>query len=287
MGLATMINPLGVGIYGYLGTMLSDPSSQQLIIEWQSPNPRSLAGGLFYAGVLAVIIAFAYARRRPTITDVILLCGLAWQSFVGVRYVVWFGMVAMPIAAQALATPRPLFLLNPTAQATPSLREQGGGTVANLVVALLLLALVISAQPWLKPYLPMPAAYTEQFVDLQGGQQLFTTSTPVAAVEHLRSEPCAGPIFNEMGHGSYMAWALYPQAQAFIDPRVELYPLAIWQDYIEITRGYRLEAQFERYQIACVLLDSELQPRLAKAMVELPSWQKTFSDGRNEVWRRD
>jgi hypothetical protein len=286
MVLATVINPLGVGIYGYLRTMLSDPSSQQLIIEWQSPTPRSLAGGLFYASVLAVIVAFAYARRRPTITELIVLCGLAWQAFVGVRYVVWFGMVAMPIAAQALATPRPVFALEPQARPAPSARERGGGALANLVVAVLLVLLVASAQPWFKPLLPMPAAYTEQFVDLPGARQLFTLSTPVAAVEHLRSQPCAGPIFNEMGQGSYMAWALYPQAQAFIDPRVELYPLALWQDYIEITRGYRLETQFERYNIACVLLDTELQPRLAKAMNELPGWQQSFNDGRSEVWRR-
>jgi hypothetical protein len=286
MGLATFINPLGIGIYSYLGTMLGDPSSQQLIIEWQTPTPRSLAGGLFYASILTVIAAFAYARRRPTITDVLLICGLAWQAFVGVRYVVWFGMVAMPIVAQALATPRPLFTLDPAASSAPSGRERGGGAVANILVAALLGALVLSAQPWLKPLLPLPAEYTEQFVDLPGAKQLFTVSTPVAAVEHLRAEPCAGRIFNEMGYGAYMAWALYPEAQAFIDPRVELYPLPIWIDYLEVTRGYKLTEHFASYDIACVMLDSELQPGLAEAMPGLAGWRQSFSDGRSEVWKK-
>ena len=286
MGLATLANPLGVGIYSYLRTMLNDPASQRLVIEWQTPDPRVLAGGLFYAGVLAVIAAFAFARRRPSITEVLLICGLAWQAFVGVRYVIWFGMVAMPLVAQALSAPRLVFSLEGSAATRPAGRERGGGTVANLVVAGLQLALVATAQPWLKPLLPLPAEFRALYADLPGAPQLFSADTPVAAVEHLRAAPCAGRIFNEMGYGSYMAWALYPQAQAFVDPRVELYPLALWQDYIEITRGYRLEAQFARYDVACVLLDRTIQPGLAEAMPNLTGWQQSFSNGRSEVWRR-
>ena len=40
-----------------------------------------------------------------------------------------------------------------------------------------------------------------------------------------------------MGYGSYLIWALYPDHKVFIDARVELYPLDVWEDYIAINQG--------------------------------------------------
>lgn len=283
---ATIVNPLGVGVFGYVQTLLSDSSSQSFINEWQSPNPRDLAGAFFYLGVLALVASFAFQRRRPTFSDVILACGLAWQSFIGVRYVVWFGLTAMPIAAQALAAARPLFSTGGAEPRAPSGRERGAGPAANLLAALLLVLIVATLQPWFKWRLPFPPEYQERFVEMPDAPQLFTVDTPVAAVEHLRAQPCAGPIFNEMGYGSYMAWALYPEAQSFIDPRVELFPRQLWEDYIDITNGRDLATQFEKHGIACVMLDLERQPKLASEIATLPGWERSFTDGQSEVWRR-
>lgn len=286
-GAATIVNPLGLGVFAYVRTLLSDTASQTLINEWQTPDPRTLAGTFFYLGVLALIAAFAFARRRPTISDVLLVCGLAWQAFVGGRYVVWFGMAAMPIAAQSLVPPRAVF--NPSGATTvqqPRLRERGAGGVANLLAALVLLSVVLIVQPWIKPLLPLPEPYKAIFAPVPGAPELFSADTPVAAVEHLRADPCTGPIFNEMGYGSYMDWALYPAAQSFIDPRVELYPMSLWEDYIAIGEGARSAALLDQYGVACVLLDTGRQAKLSAALAELPGWQRSFAAGRSEVWRR-
>jgi hypothetical protein len=278
---ATMANPLGPGVFGYVAGLLGDEASQGLINEWQPPSPHSLAGALFFIGVLALIAAFALARRRPTISDVLLACGLAWQAFLGGRYVVWFGMAAMPLVAQSLAAPRVVF----SAEGAPAPRRRAGSPL-NLLPALLLAAMVVALQPWLKPLLPLPAPYMAIFADVPGAPQLFSADTPVAAVEELRARPCAGPIFNEMGYGSYMAWALYPAAQSFIDPRVELYPLKIWQDYAAISRGQGSLAGLDRYGAACVLLDRRLQGGLAEALAGASAWERSFRAGTSEIWRR-
>ncbi|MFV9503330.1 MAG: hypothetical protein AB4911_02060 [Oscillochloridaceae bacterium umkhey_bin13] len=275
MGAALFVNPLGLGIFGYLQTLLTDQSSQQLVSEWQSPNPRDLAGATFYLSVLFVIAAFAFARRRPSITAVILVCGLAWQAFIGIRYVVWFGMVAMPIVAQ---------VLGPGQNVSRAIMRQRG---PNLVLAALLIGLVLLVQPWPFLKLPWPPAYREQFSPHIETPLLFSAATPFAAVDHLLAEPCPGRIFNEMGYGSYTAWALYPQARHFIDPRVELFPYELWREYITISRGDDLEAAVARHDLACIMLDRERQPGLAAAMPNLPGWQQSFSDGRSEVWRRN
>lgn len=286
MGAATVVNPLGIGVFSYVRTMLSDTASQSFIIEWQTPNPRDLVGAIFYLGVLAVIAAFAFQRRRPTITEVILVCGLAWQAFVGVRYVVWFGMVAMPLAAQALAAPRPLFTATSGAANPIRPRERGAGPLGNLITAALMVAMLLLVQPWIAYRLPWPDDLRAQYAQVPGAPMLFAAPTPVGAIEHLRATPCAGPLFNEMGYGSYMAWALYPAAQSFIDPRVELYPVALWDDYIELSAGRNVTTLLDAYGIGCVLLDAPKQPKLAAAMAALPGWEQSYADGQSEVWRR-
>ncbi len=277
---ATLVNPLGLGIFSYVASLLGDEASQGLINEWQPPNPHSLAGAFFITGVLALIAAFALARRRPTISDVLMVCGMAWPAFMGGRYVVWFGMVAMPLVAQSLAAPRVVF----STESTPP--TQRSGSAANLLPALLLVAIVVVLQPWMKPLLPLHAPYQAIFADVPGAPQMFSINTPVAAVEELRVRPCAGPIFNEMGYGSYMAWALYPAAQSFIDPRVELYPLKLWQDYVAISQGEDSLLRLDRYGVACVLLDRGLQSGLATDLDNSLSWERSFRAGASEIWRR-
>lgn len=276
MGAAVLVNPLGPGLLRYVLDLLSDAPSQRLVSEWQSPVPRNIAGAAFYLGVLALIAAFGFARRRPTITDVLLVCGLAWQAFVGVRYVVWFGMVAMPIVAQSLAQ----------RGAAQPVGRRPGNAWANLIVAVLLVLPVIALQPWAKPMLALPAAYQGLFAPVPGAPQLFSDETPVAAVAHLLDEPCAGRIFNEMGYGSYMAWALYPAAQHYIDPRVELFDLPIWERYVAVSAGDGVAAFLDEGHVACVVLDTDRQAGLAEAMATLPGWRRTLAEGRSEVWRR-
>jgi hypothetical protein len=145
---------------------------------------------------------------------------------------------------------------------------------------------VAALQPWTKPLLGLPAPYQALFAPLPGAPQLFSADTPVAAVEHLRAERCAGRIFNEMGQGSYMSWALYPAAQHYIDPRIELFPPQQWETYAAVSAGQGVAAFLEREQIACVSLDSALQPKLAATMAGLPGWERSLSAGTGEVWRK-
>ena len=91
-----------------------------------------------------------------------------------------------------------------------------------------------------------------------------------------------------MGYGSYLDWALYPATQVFVDPRVELYPLAIWQDYLAIrdARGYNA-LLIDKYDVRRVLLDRPLQPLLAAALAaDTAHWEREYADARSEIYRR-
>jgi hypothetical protein len=157
---------------------------------------------------------------------------------------------------------------------------------ANLLTAIVLVLLVVAVQPWFKPALSLPQPYQELFAPVPEAPLLFSADTPVRATEHLRAEPCAGRLFNDMGHGSYLIWALYPQSQVFVDPRVELYPLALWQDYLNMSRGQEVAPLLARYDIACAMLDMGDQEAMSAALAGMPNWQRTYADEHSEVWRR-
>ena len=156
------------------------------------------------------------------------------------------------------------------------------------MIAIVLFAVLIAVQPPFKAGLELPQPYQALFADVPGAPQLYSADTPVAAVEYLRAHPIDGRMFNEMGYGSYLDWALYPAAQVFVDPRVELYPLAIWQDYLAIRDARDYNALLiDKYDVRRVLLDRQLQPRLAAALAaDTARWEREYADTRTEIYRR-
>ena len=275
---AALLNPIGPGIFDYVVRLLTDPPSQGLVVEWQPPTPRGIAGVVFFASILVLLVGFGLARRRPTVTDLLLACAFLWLAWGGQRYVVWYGMVAMPLLAQSLAAPR-----SPFARA----RRPARLVLPSTLLTLPLLGALVAVQPPLKATLPLPQPYKALFVDLPGAPELFSADTPVGAANYLRAHPIDGQLFNEMGYGSYLDWALFPVAQVFVDPRVELYPLALWQDYVAISEA-RDERRLlvDKYNVERVLLDRVRQPRLAAALTADPGWEREYADDRAEIYRR-
>jgi hypothetical protein len=274
---ATLLNPIGPRIFGYVVKLLTDPTIQGLVNEWQPPTTRGAAGFFFFASILALLVAFALARRRPTLTDLLLACAFLWLAWGGQRNVIWFGMAAMPLLAQSLAAQR-----SPLAHASQAPRL----VLPSTLLALALLALIVALQPPFKAQLGLPQPYQDLFADVPGGPELFSADTPVGAAAYLRAHP-GGRLFNEMGYGSYLDWALYPNMQVFVDPRVELYDLTLWQDYMAISEARDYNTLLVgKYGATRVLLDRRIQPLLAAALAADTGWEREYTDGRSEIFHR-
>ncbi len=106
--------------------------------------------------------------------------------------------------------------------------------------------------------------------------------TPLGATAWLAENP-GGRMFNEMGYGSYFVWAL-PEQQVFVDPRVELYPLEIWESYRNITYGVRCADLLAKHDVERVVLDVALQEELATALASDSRWQMVYIDAQSQVW---
>jgi hypothetical protein len=255
MGLASLANPQGPGIYRYVGELLTDVPSQQLVVEWQPPTPHGTLNVVFFASVLVLLVVWAQLRQPPPLRDLLLVAGFLWLAWRGMRYVLWYGVVAAPILVEGLTR-----LRGPQTGPVPV------GFVRKdwlLVCSALVLVVVL---PWL------------------GRGPAPVTDTPVAAAEYLRDQP-GGRLFNEMVYGSYLIWAL-PEARVFVDPRVDMYPLSIWEDYIAISQGRDALALLDQYGADRVMLGRNTQARLAEALDRSGVWQREYADADAEVWRR-
>jgi hypothetical protein len=271
--LSILINPHFEGIVSYTIKLLTDPPSQQLITEWQSPVPQGLPNVTFYVSIIMFVIVLAYSKYRLSATEIILLIGFLWLAWSGQRYIIWYGMSTMPILARLikdLPIKMPVFIPQKN--------------WINLAIAVIVFIPTLAVQPWFVERMPLPETYWEQVLKGSPVGALLMPSTPVAAVQYLKSHP-GGHLFNEMGYGSYLIWAM-PEQGVFIDTRVELFPYDQWMDYIRINHGTNYEIILEKYGVDRIILDKKLQPDLAMTLPEDKQWILEYDDMYSQIWSR-
>jgi hypothetical protein len=265
---AVFINPQTTGIIQYVQGMMTDPSSQLLIVEWQTPEIGNIAGFFFYSSILLLLLLFAFTSYRPNLLSMIWIVLFLYLAWSGVRYVVWYGLVAMPVLAEGLST---IIKSRITEK-----RLINTGLVVIFAIPLLLV------QPWLIERVPLSDSYWDIVHKNIPEGVLINTGTPVGAVEYLKTNP-GGRLFNEMGYGSYLIWAM-PELGVFIDPRVELYPYDQWLDYIRIGRGVRYNELLDKYGADRLLIDKKLQNELVIQLEDDRLWELEYQNEYSQIW---
>ncbi len=272
---AVMLNPRGAGIYRYVLNLLTNAPVQELIVEWMPPTPHGIANTTFFASVLLLLILFALSRRQPPPTQTLLLVAFLWMAWGSQRSVLWFAFVTAPILAEQLAVRIPARWS----------RAASPRNTFNLLLALLIWIPVVLVQPWWVEAFPLlPYGYWEQVWRGEEIGPLLDRHTPLKATAYLEAHP-TDHLFNEMGYGSYLIWAL-PEQSVFIDPRIELFPYELWQDYAEISHGIRYNQHLDDYGVETLLIDRELQRNLSLSLAEDPAWKLIYSDEMAEIWQR-
>jgi hypothetical protein len=245
---------------------------QSTVPEWLPPRITSPIGPFFFAGVLFSAVVLVIAPRRVSFyqlaTFVIFTALGLWTT----RGVVWYGLVMAPILAENLSAigdslPRKRMLRHPT---------MTSGLVNLGLLGLLLLLSAVSL-PWFRSAIPMRNDY----------RSLLTRDTPVEAIRFLMDEHPRGRVFNDMAFGSYMIWAAQPDYQVFADPRIELFPQAIWDDYQQISRtepGW--EEKLNQYAVHTLVLNPGVQSALAREASRSNNWQLIHQDGTAHIYQR-
>jgi hypothetical protein len=258
-GLATLINPRGLGVLSYVRNLLGSNAVTKLVEEWAPPTIRDAGGNglIFFLFLIGAAVVLIYARTRPDLTDMLLFGAFLWLALGATRNIVWFGFVATPLVAAQAATLLP----------APAARRHPGSLVLNAMLIGLLSLMLLIGLPWVKPALlpPMFGA-------------LLSEDTPVAAVQFMRSESTRpSHLFHTEGFGSYLMWAA-PEQPVFIDTRIELYPYEQWVDYINLGQANNVAQLLRKYDIDGLLLNKKRQAALVEAARADSAWQLRYED---------
>ncbi len=260
---ALLLNPGGFAVLGYVFNLLNSSQVTTLVQEWAPPTVRNPNGIIFYLYLIFLLLVFAYTRRRPDPVDMLLLLPFLWLAFGAVRNIVWFGILAAPVVAIQLATMLP----------QGRRRNQDLPLMNGILIGLLSLLLLMGL-PWIKPHLGLPPELG----------RLTAPGTPIAAVAELqRQEQPPERLFHAMSYGSYLIWAA-PEMPVFIDPRIELYPYAQWQDYLRLSNGRNIAELVAAYRFDGMLLSNAEQAPLIDALATDPNWRRVSADEHSTVF---
>lgn len=259
---AVLVNPRGVGIIAYVIAMAKDPASQIHGTEWVAPTFDDPLGAIFLAGLMLAAVLLAISPRRPDLFQVLTFLAFGLLGLQMVRASVWFGFTMAPVVAFHLSA------LLPRRVPERKVRVARWQAPVNALTLIVVLLIGILSLPWFKHLLPLPRF-----------RQELVSNTPVAAVEYLLVERPAAPLFNENGFGSYLIWAASPAYKVFADPRLELYDLHTWEDYLLVTDAEcGWDEKLASYGVNTLLVSPTLQPKLAAAASASPQWRTLYED---------
>jgi hypothetical protein len=250
--LAPIVNPRGLALGTYVASLLRNPAVRTLAREWQ---PVTLADGEGrYILAILVLTALIALWKRPPAGDLVLILPFVLLDLAAVRNGIWLSLVLGPLVSSWIGRPR----------AAPAIERP---PASSLVVRAAAVA-VLLAVPWLKPH----------FLGRPYGPLPWEPRTPIAAVEVLaRDDHRPARLVHGMAVGSFLIWALPSQA-VFVDPRMELYPLAQWKDLEALERGENIDAILARYQGEGFFCTKQREGRLVAALWRRPEFELRYED---------
>jgi hypothetical protein len=266
---ASLINPYGVGALVYVASIGNNAVIRDYVTEWAPTTVNWHEGIMFFVSLLLIGVLIVRARTRLTLLEVLLLLAFGYLAWSSVRAIVWWGLIISPILARLLGDVLP--------DRAPRGRDLT--TINALIVAGVALVAGLSL-PWNKDALVFLPA------DKRG---LFTTDTPVAVGEYLRTHdpPPAGRMLNHQGWGGYLEWAAWPRHQVFLDGRIELHPNQVWFDYLDIVfPSAHWQALLDQYDISYTVLSKAEDADLIGDLRATPTWRLDYEDDQAVVFSR-
>ena len=251
---ACLLNPYGPALLLFPVQLVSRGDVINRIVEWRSPDFRSLQG-VFFAGWLALFIGCAtLGRHRLSRRDVLVSVPFALLALWAQRNITIAPLVGVPIAARAVAAavPRP---------------EVGGRLSRPIGVLLLALGLLWTAQAAAQP-------------------DFRFDPYPVRAMRFVEQEGLLGRhLLTDDGWAAYVIVHYWPRQAVFIDDRYDMYPIRVIDDFFTLNHldpGW--ERVLDRYGIEVVVWNRK-KP-LTQALDLDPGWRRLYQDKQAGVYVR-
>lgn len=272
-GLATLVNPLGPGLWMRVGGVLSNGFILSQTAEFQSLDFHSGYGRVALLVFLSIVALLALRPRRPALPNLFVLLILLAGALISRRNFPLFALVVIPMLATEFDGDwRRLHV--------PGLERIRGVFEAGERVA-------------------VPGRWAPGFagllllLGLNGGSVAGTRLIvadfdpdrfPVTAVKAARDAGLQGRIFSHETWGGYMLYA-WPEQKIFMDGMTDFFGVGLMQTYLRIMRldtGW--EAELDRYRVDMVLVQPHT--RLAGVLRDRPDWETWYHDETAILLRR-
>jgi hypothetical protein len=273
-GVATLVTPMGFGLWQHLYSHLTDSYVFNHTGEFISPNFHPIAYKIVLAIILAALTAIVVSRRRMHPARLLVVLAGIWWSLTAQRNIPLFGLTGLTVVALHMNqewTEIPWTWLKRVRNGVAAGAAKANTTGWIAISALLIASLAASRGR----VLGQPVIANE-----------FDAKTfPIEAVAKARSAGVSGRIFADFSWGGYLLFA-WPEQRVFIDGGTDFYRSPVMRDYEEISSldpGWR--AVLDRRYIDLVLTRSH--SKLARELVRTPGWSMSYCDSIAVMIRRD
>jgi hypothetical protein len=272
-GAATLANPDGIGIYGFVRSIQESRAVQDQVVEWQPPRIDQWEGILvFYAPFFIALAALLASGIRLGLTEIVLLLGVAAFGLKAYRNGIWFALLAAPLMCRALACLVASFCERWSARAGLRLNDAPATPdrpALTYLIAAALIGFTVVLSPWVYPH-----------VKRTGRTDLLAAGTPIRAMDYLAKHHLQGNMFHTQSYADYLLWRLWPEQRTFVDGRIHLFSDHILNDYRAAFEDPHWQARLAKYHIRLLLLDKgDAQSR--KMIEEARSsahWRRHYED---------
>jgi hypothetical protein len=260
---ASLINPYGWRVYEYVFTLSSRAAGRQ-VEEWLPPSLNLWVGRALLVSVIAFITMLVTVQRRPRARDVVVAFCFLPLACASTRMVPWWLLTAAPVFAATIA-------VNRTADDAPAPRPS---FAAGAMLAVIVLCAVLSVP------------------SLQRFNPVFASLRPATRAEHdiektLANLSPGSRVFTRLEWGEYVDWESAPDAKAFVDGRIELYPDDVWREYHAVTSAQlNWERVLDAQRVDYLLLDSTFHGDLLPRVECSGKWEQISSSGPAQLYRR-
>jgi hypothetical protein len=254
---APLVSPFGVATYRYVWEIATSPVIRDVVDEWRpvwAQFPAWLA--FLVANVGAIVIAVRRCERMPTIEEsltLIVFTGLAiWSG----RNIVWWMLAVPPVIG-------------------PLLRgwQSSGAPTSRLAVVVGTTLAILLAIGGIRVAMTHPP-------------EALLAEAPAGVTQALASVASDGARVWDGRWGSWFELSL-PSASMFVDPRVELFPDQVWDDFFRVANADQgWQATLDRWDVEVVVASEDRDPALIAAIADDPGWRPAYTDGEGAVFVR-
>jgi hypothetical protein len=211
-GLATLICPFGLGVWTYTYDISTNPVIRHTITEWAPITLRNATGWLTLLSGVAVLTYLIRRRPRAPWTAVITLGIFFLLAVSAQRALVWWSLIAPVTVAGLIGANRVARDATPAARRSPR-------APAYVLIGLLCVA-VIALLPWWRGTDPAN----------------FLRDAPFGPADAIASLPAGTRTLIYQPWGSWLEFAS-PNDPVFVDSRIEVPPVSVWDDYQRVAAG--------------------------------------------------